>query len=104
MSSSTAITVQWGPVECRHQNGEIIGYSVRYGEEGSGSTVQNVSGDSSGGMTTISGLTKVTVYSVEVAAETSAGTGDYSQTHTIETPDGKCAFLTISVIDRAIDL
>ena len=65
---------------------------MRYGEEGSGSTVKMASGDSSGGMTTISGLTKETVYSVEVAAETSAGTGVYSQTHTIETPAGKCVF------------
>ena len=87
--NSTAITVQWGPVECRHQNGEITGYSVRYGEEGSGSTVQMASGDSSGGMTTISGLTKETVYTVEVAAKTTAGTGVYSNPQTIQTPDGE---------------
>ena len=62
---------------------------MRYGEEGSGSTVQITSGDTSGGMTTISGLTKETVYTVEVAAETSAGTGVYSDLHTIQTPDGE---------------
>ena len=62
---------------------------MRYGEEGSGSTVMIASGDSSGGMTTISGLTKETVYTVEVAAETSAGTGVYSDLQTIQTPDGE---------------
>ena len=50
-----------------------------YGEMGSEST-QNmrVSGNSSGGMATISGLSPATMYTVVVAAENSAGTGDYS--------------------------
>ena len=92
VESSTSITVQWGPVECRHQNGEITGYWVRYGEEGSSEearSVQMVSGDSSGGMTTVSGLTKETVYTVQVAAVTSSGTGNYSQLQTIETPNSE---------------
>ena len=75
-------------MECRHRNGEIIGYYVRYGEEGRRIVV---SGDSSGGTTTISELMKQTVYTVEVAARTSAGTGVgvYS---TIETSDSKQVF------------
>jgi chitodextrinase len=88
VESSTSITVQWGAVECRHQNGEITSYWVRYGEEGS-SEVEMVSGDSSGGMTRVSGLTKETVYTVQVAAVTSAGTGIYSDPLTIQTPDRK---------------
>ena len=92
MESSTAISVQWGPVEpCADQNGPITGYSVRYGEMGSGSTQnKTVSGEDSR-MTTISesGLTKVTVYTVEVAAETRAGTGVYSLPLTIQTPDSE---------------
>ena len=88
MVSSTSITDQWGPVECRHQNGEITGYWVRYGEEGS-SEVQMVSGDSSGGVTTVFGLTRETVYTVQVAAVTSGGTGVYSDPLTIETPDSE---------------
>ena len=88
--SSTSIALNWRrPADCRHENGEITGYSVRYGEEGSGEAdwrFQMASGDSSGGMTTVSLLTKETVYSVEVAAETSAGTGVYSELQTIETP------------------
>ena len=89
VNNLTSITVLWEPVDCRHQNGEITGYSVRYGEEGSSDrdrTVKMVSGDSSGGMTTISGLTKETAYTVEVAAETNVGTGDYSDLLIIEIP------------------
>ena len=90
MESSTAISVQWGPVEpCADQNGPITGYSVRYGEMGSRSTqAEAVSGDSR--ITTISELTKETVYTVEVVAETmSAGTGVYSLPLTIQTPDSE---------------
>ena len=48
-----------------------------------------VSGNFSGGMTTISGLTNETVYTVEVAAETSAGIGVYSELMETETPGSK---------------
>ena len=74
VESSTAISVQWGPVEpCADQNGPITGYSVRYGTE----TV-SVTADSSGGMTTISGLTPSTTYSIQVAAENNNLIGPYS--------------------------
>ena len=56
-------------MDCIHCNGDITGYSVWYGVEGSGSTqTMSVSG---GSVTeaTISGLTPSTTYSVEVAAE-----------------------------------
>ena len=69
----SSITVQWGPVDCIHRNGDITGYSVQYGSE----TV-SVSGDSSGGMYVISGLIPSTTYSIQVAAQTSADTGPYS--------------------------
>ena len=79
--TSSSITVQWGTVPCIHRNGDITSYSVRYGEVGIGvgdRTIMTVSGDSSGGMYTITGLSSDTVYTVEVAAKTSAGTGVYS--------------------------
>ena len=80
--TSSSITVQWGPVDCTHRNGDITGYSVQYGEvgsaEGERTVHEMVSGDFSGGMYTISGLSAATPYTVEVAAETSAGTGPYS--------------------------
>ena len=90
VSSVTSITVQWGSVECRHRNGEISGYIVRYGEEGSSEGVRSVQmmpGDSIGGMTTISGLDKERSYTVEVAAVNSAGTGEYSDSQKIMIPE-----------------
>ena len=71
--TSSRITVQWGPVDCIHRNGDITGYSVQYGSE----TV-SVSGDSSGGMHVISDLIPSTTYSIQVAAETRADTGPCS--------------------------
>ena len=51
--------------------------------------VEMASGDS---MTTLSGLTKETLYTVEVAAETSGGTGVYNKPLTIQTPDSEYVF------------
>ena len=72
--TSSSITVQWGLVDCIHRNGDITGYSVQYVSEN-----VSVSGDSSGGMYVISGLMPSTAYSIQVAANTSAGTGSYSR-------------------------
>ena len=69
--TSSSITVRWGPVDCIHRNGDITGYSVQYGSE----TV-SVSGNPR--RYVISGLIPSTTYSIQVAAETSAGTGPYS--------------------------
>ena len=77
----SSITVQWGAVNCIHRNGDITDYLVRYGVQGSGvgdRTVEMASGDSSGGMYQISGLSASTEYTIEVAAVNNAGTGDYS--------------------------
>ena len=83
--TSSSITVQWGAVDCIHHNGDITGYSVRYGVQGSGSTQTS---DVSGGdtrQTTIPGLNTSTTYSIEVAAVNSAGIGEYSTSHIIQT-------------------
>ena len=84
-------------MDCILRNGEITGYTVRYGEEGGDQIYKHQSGDSSGGMTTLIGLTKQTVYTVEVAARTSAGTGVYSQPQNIETPDSEHS-LSVSIL------
>ena len=80
--TSSSITVQWEAVDCIHRNGDITGYSVRYGVVGSGSTqTVNVSGAS----VTISNLMSSTNYSIQVAAENSAGRGVYSDAITVDT-------------------
>ena len=79
--TSSSITVQWQAVDCIHHNGDITGYSVRYGVQGTAEgdrTVKMATGDSSGGMYTISGLPAATVYTVEVAAVNSVDIGVYS--------------------------
>ena len=72
------ITVQWGPVDCVDQNGNITGYSVRYGTVGSElrETVTVQGGTTITGFLT--GLNSSTTYSVEVAAVNGAGIGVYS--------------------------
>ena len=90
--TSSSITVQWGPVVCIHRNGDITGYSVRYGVQGNGST-QTMS--VSGGVTTesmISGLNSATNYSIEVAAVNGAGTGDYSNSISSTTSGTYCIY------------
>ena len=76
--TSSSIAVQWGPVDCNDRNGDITGYSVRYGVVGNGSAqTVNVSGGTTTGFN-ITGLSPASNYSVEVAARDSAGTGIYS--------------------------
>ena len=89
--TSSTITVQWEMVPCIHQNGPITGYSVRYGVMGSGST-RNES--ATGNEEVISGLQTSTHYTVEVAAETSVGRGDYSEP-IIVTTDSKIRCQTL---------
>ena len=85
--TSSSITVQWGAVDCIHRNGDIIGYSVRYGVQGSGNT-QTVSVSGGGATQTIifGPLLMSTNYSIEVAAVNSAAIGVYSTPVIIETP------------------
>ena len=105
--TSSSITVQWGPVNCTKRNGDTTGYSVRYGVQGSAvgdRTVEMVSGDSSGGMYVISGLSAATVYTVEVAAVNSAGTGVYSDLLTILTSGTALFLFWIACIERSFHL
>ena len=84
-STHSSITVQWGMVPCADRNGDITGYSVRYGVQGSSSTqTVNITGASTTA-TTISNLMPSTNYSIQVAAVNEAGTGVYSDNISAET-------------------
>ena len=72
----SSITVQWGPVDCIHRNGDITGYTVRV--RASGEAERTVSVDESVNETTMCGLTPFTEYTVSVAAENNVDIGVYS--------------------------
>ena len=72
--TSSSITVQWGPVDCIHRNGDITSYSVQYGEVEPESGLQEVANRRA----TITGLTPSTEYAVSAAAINNNGTGVYS--------------------------
>ena len=83
--TSSSITVQWGAVDCIHRNGDITGYSVLYGVQGS-ECIQTKS--VLGGATAevlISRLVNATAYSITVAAVNRAGIGVYSNPITART-------------------
>ena len=69
--TSSSITVQWGPVDCIHLNGDITGYTVRYRKTMAG-PIQDIS-VSSVTEYTITGLMPSTAYIVRVGAVNSAG-------------------------------
>ena len=75
----SSITVQWGAVDCIHNNGDITGYSILYEVLGSGSARTMIVSGEDTRQTTISNLNPSTTYSVQVGAENNAGTGVYSE-------------------------
>ena len=75
-------------MDCRHRNGEIIGYSMRSGKAGASEEDRAVR-MASGSTIKLHSLSKQTVYTVEVAARTSTGIGVYSEPQTIMTPDSE---------------
>ena len=76
--TSSSITVQWDRVSCIDRNSEITGYTVRYGQTGSTTTVMELVSGTSDRMFTASGLIPRTSYTFEVAAVSSEGTGPFS--------------------------
>ena len=76
--TSSTISVQWGSVPCIHQNGDLTGYSVQYEVMGSGNTQTKAASGGSTTETTLSSLTALTNYSIQVAAVTGSGTGVFS--------------------------
>ena len=76
--TSSSTTVHWGPVDCIHRNGDITGYSVRYGVQGSGSSQTIKIPGGAATQYTISELKCTSNYAIEVAGMNTAGTGVYS--------------------------
>ena len=87
--TSSSITVQWEMVPCINRNGDIAGYLVQYEQVGSGSP-HTLTVSEGGILTTIQSVMSSTNYSIQVAAENSAGTGPYSDRIVVETQRSKC--------------
>ena len=82
--TASSTTVQWSAVDCIHHNGDILGYSVRYGVVGSESThilLLSVSGSDIKELSMVSNTT----YEVDVAAVNIVGTGSFSEKISIMT-------------------
>lgn len=87
--TSSSITVEWGEVDCIHQNAEITGYSVQYSVKESMSTESiSVSGRAATGAT-ITALRQSTIYLIRVAAVNAVGIGIYSDPLETETYQSK---------------
>ena len=67
--TATSISFQWGPVECIHLNGPLLGYIITYhGPDGVEETL-GVYTNSDRGNVTISGLEASVTYNVRIGAE-----------------------------------
>ena len=79
----TSFIVQWETVPCIQRNGDITGYSVRYGVLGNGGmeTLTMVVL-----MTNLTGLVPDTSYLVQVAGVNRQGVGEYGEI-TVTTPE-----------------
>ena len=86
-TTSTTITVQWGPVDCIHRNGDITGYSVCVM---SNEVLKNISTSGDTRNVTISALRPFTEYNISVAAVNSIGTGVYSDHFVATTERNQC--------------
>ncbi len=86
-TDETSITVQWDAVPCIDRNSEITDYVLRYGEASSDQReeAQIAGSGDEGGMSTITGLSPLTTYYVEVAAISDSGTGPFASI-TVRTP------------------
>ena len=82
-ASSHSFTMTWAPPPKGQQNGEIVSYEVEYREEGSNSTVVNIT--TQGMRYTAEDLPPGRVYQFRVAANTVNGTGPFSEWENVTT-------------------
>ena len=81
----TSFSVQWENVPCIQHNGDITGYSVRYGVLGNGGMETPTMVGSDILMTNLMGLVPDTSYLVQVAGVNRQGVGEYGEI-TVTTP------------------
>ena len=82
----TSFSVQWENVPCIQRNGDITGYSVRYGVLGNGSMETLTIVGPYVLMTNLTGLVPDTSHLVQVAGVNGQGVGEYGEI-TVTTPE-----------------
>ena len=89
-ATSYSITLQWETVPSEHRNGDVTGYSIKYGEMESfnnqSKTVMNITGTSVT-EATIFNLILSTNYSIQIAAVNNVGVGVFSNATIIKTAE-----------------
>ena len=95
-TSSTSITVMWGPVPCDHRNGNITGYVVMYRIYSGGVFRNETTGESTMEFA-ITGLEPSTEYEIKVAAFTVA-VGPFTDESLIASTLGTCVATTPSCV------
>ena len=71
------IKIQWGPVNCSHQNGRVSDYKIKYTEEGT-TVTRDFTLNFDSFVVIINNLIPSTNYFIAVAAINNAGTGVFS--------------------------
>ena len=81
-TTSESVTLNWSPPDIQSQNGIITGYLINVTEIETGETFQVSSATTN---LVIQSLRPFTTYVCVIAAETSAGTGPFSISLTVQT-------------------
>ena len=89
-----SFTVQWGPVDCIHRNGDIIGYLVQYEMD----TFRVAYEDINGRMIHLSSLNASTSYAIMIGAFNNAGSRVFTDQHTVFTSGKRNRFIIIILI------
>ena len=70
---SSSVTLTWVNLTCMDQNGPISGYVIEYTPDGGMASTILLTGNNQ-----LTGLTACTNYTLRIAAQNDAGTGDFS--------------------------
>ena len=92
--TSTSVTISWNPPAPENQNGVITGYVINLTlTVGSEEVSQYLSSRDN---ITIGSLHPFTTYNFTVAAQTSVGTGPYTTSSTVMTPEDGTYSITVT--------
>ena len=71
--SSSSVTLKWNNLLCLDQNGPLLGYVIEYTPDGGMASTTLLTGNNE-----LTGLAACTNYTLRIAAQNDAGTGEFS--------------------------